>query len=58
MLERVGAGERLCDVALNVHRSSEHSQSSLLSAFRRARLGTPQLRGNSILTTAEDEALV
>lgn len=58
MVERVGAGERLCDVALDVHRSSGHSQSSLLSDFRRARLGTPHVHGKSILTAAQDEALV
>lgn len=58
IVERVAAGKRLCDVVLDVHRSSGHSQSSLLSAFRHARLGSPHPHGDCILTAAEDEALV
>lgn len=56
-MERVEAVERLRDVSRDVHHSSGRSESSLLSAFRRARLGAPHLHGNSILTASEDQSL-
>lgn len=58
MVQRMGAEERLCDVALEMHRSSGHSPSRLMSASRRGRLGTPHLHGNSIPTAEEKEARV
>lgn len=58
MIQRAEAGERLCDVGFDVRRSSGRSESSLLSAFRRVRLGAPHLHCNYILTAAEDRALV
>ena len=56
--ERVEAGEHLQDVVQDVHRVTGRSESSLRSAFRRFRLGSPHAHGNSILTTTEERALI
>jgi len=56
--ERVEAWESLKDVVQEVHRVTGLSESSLRSAFRRFRLGSPHAHGNSILTTTEERALI
>lgn len=58
MMERVEDSKRLRDDSRDVHHSSERSGSCLLLAFRWARYGAPYLHGDSVLTAAENQALV